>query len=173
LLAFGAGVLFAFYLIATRSASQHSDPLKTLVFQCFVGALLLSPQGIVFYSPLQVDMLWLFAGLGLFSVLGHLLTIKAFKLAGASTLAPLVYVELIGTVLIGYFLFSEAPTLVTIAGSTLIVLAGLILIRNGIYYFFERLLNHQRTGLETTRNANFCKADNARDTHPFPAPAHL
>jgi len=129
LLAFGAGLLFALYLITTRSASQHSDPLKTLAFQCFVGAILLSPQGIIFYTPLQPKLLWLFAALGLFSVIGHVLTIKAFRLAGASMLAPLVYVELVGTVLIGYFIFSEIPSLVTAVGSTLIVLAGLILIR--------------------------------------------
>ena len=91
ILAFGAGLFFALYLIATRHASRHSDPIKTLAFQCVVGTILLSPQAVLTFEIPEIDALWLFLGLGLFSAIGHILTILAFRLADASTLAPLVY----------------------------------------------------------------------------------
>ncbi len=47
LLALGAGVFFAFYLIATRQVAQESDPIKTLAFQCVAGTVLLTPQAIL------------------------------------------------------------------------------------------------------------------------------
>jgi drug/metabolite transporter (DMT)-like permease len=129
LFALGAGVAFAFYLIVTRRAAQGSDPLKTLAFQCSLGALLLTPQALWFWSTPAWSDLAFFAGLGLFSAISHMMSIAAFRLADASTLAPLVYLELIGTSLIGYFGFGEIPGAATIVGAALIVLAGLILVR--------------------------------------------
>jgi drug/metabolite transporter (DMT)-like permease len=129
LLALGSGVCFAFYIIATRHASEASDPIRTLAFQCVVGAVLLSPQAIVSASlPAGSDLIF-FAGLGFFSAVSHMLSIAAFRLADASTLAPLIYVELISAALIGYLAFGEIPGSATIVGAAFIVAAGLILLR--------------------------------------------
>lgn len=129
LLALAAGLFFAIYMIATRQASQASDPIKTLAFQCVVGMVLLSPQAVATWSlPAQGDLLF-FAGLGLFSAISHFFSIAAFRLADASTLAPLVYLELVGSVVIGFLAFAELPGPATVAGATLIVTAGLILLQ--------------------------------------------
>ena len=129
LMAFGAGLFFALYMIATRHASKDSDPVKTLAFQCVIGTLLLTPQaGLSWSMPAAGDLIF-FAGLGIFSAAGHLLSIAAFRLADASTLAPLVYVELIGAAAIGYFAFQEVPGPATLGGAGLIVAAGLVLIK--------------------------------------------
>jgi drug/metabolite transporter (DMT)-like permease len=128
LLALGSGVFFAFYVIATRQAAQVSDPLKTLAFQCAAGALLLTPQALVFWStPARSDLL-LFAALGAMSAISHLLSIAAFRHAEASTLAPLVYLELIGAALVGYLAFNDIPGAATLAGAALIVAAGILLL---------------------------------------------
>ncbi|WP_300017722.1 EamA family transporter [uncultured Roseobacter sp.] len=129
IMAFGAGLFFALYLIATRQASQHSDPIKTLAFQCVIGTVLLSPQAAFTFEVPQVNLLWLFAGLGVISAIGHLLTILAFRLSDASTLSPLVYLELVGSALIGFIVFSEIPTATTVAGAALIIVSGLVLLR--------------------------------------------
>lgn len=129
LFAFGSGLCFALYMIATRRASQGSDPIKTLAFQCVIGTLLLTPQAIWSWSmPLPGDLVF-FAGLGVASAASHMLSITAFRFADASTLAPLVYLELIGTSLIGYLAFQEVPGLATMIGAALIVGGGLVLIR--------------------------------------------
>ena len=128
IMAFGAGLFFALYLIATRQASQQSDPIKTLAFQCVVGTVLLSPQAAFTFDVPEIDVLWLYLGLGLFSAIGHILTILAFRLSDASTLAPLVYLELVGTVVIGFLIFAEIPTSTTVIGAGLIILSGFALI---------------------------------------------
>jgi drug/metabolite transporter (DMT)-like permease len=128
LLALGSGVFFAFYLITTRQAAQESDPIKTLVFQCVAGTLLLTPQAIFSWSMPDWRDLLFFAGLGLFSVISHILSILAFRHASASRLAPLVYLELLGAVLIGYLAFREIPSPATILGAGFIIVAGLLLL---------------------------------------------
>lgn len=128
ILAFGAGLFFGLYLIATRQASQHSDPIKTLAFQCVAGTVLLSPQAAFTFQLPQLEVMWFFIGLGLFSAVAHVLTILAFSLADASTLAPLVYLELVGSAAIGFLVFQEVPTVTTLVGAGLIVFAGLLLV---------------------------------------------
>jgi drug/metabolite transporter (DMT)-like permease len=129
LFAFGSGVVFAFYLIVTRMIARDSDPLRMLAFQCVTGVVLLTPQALLFWSePAWWDFVF-FAGLGVFSAASHLMSIAAFRLTDASTLAPLVYVELIGATLIGYLAFGDIPDLTTLAGAGCIVSAGLVLLQ--------------------------------------------
>ncbi|MDQ6432631.1 DMT family transporter [Mesorhizobium sp. LHD-90] len=129
LLALGSGVFFAFYMIASRQAAQGSEVLKMLAFQCVIGMLLLVPQGIVFWqAPPPADLL-LFFLIGLLSTVSHALTIYAFRLADASTLAPLLYVELLGAAVIGYVFFGDIPGLTTVLGAALIVIGGLVLLQ--------------------------------------------
>lgn len=128
LLAMGAGVVFALYLVATRHAAQVSDPLQTLTFQCLLGTLLLTPLALFTWRvPAAHDLLFV-AGLGLSSAFCHLLSISAFRLADASTLAPLVYLELVGSALLGYLVFEEVPSARVLVGAGFIVAAGLILL---------------------------------------------
>lgn len=131
LLALGAGLFFALYLIATRQASKASDPVKTLAFQCVIGTALLTPQAVLTWSTPDWNLLLFFGGLGALSAISHFLSIAAFRFADASTLSPLVYLELIGAALIGYLVFSETPPGATILGASLIATAGLILLRRG------------------------------------------
>lgn len=126
LLALGAGCLFAVYLVITRRTSAQSEPIRTLSFQCLFGTLLLTPPALFVVEIPASELVPLFVGLGLFSLLGHFLTIIAFQKAEASTLAPLVYVEFIGAAAIGFLIFSDVPTPSTIVGAVLIATAGLV-----------------------------------------------
>jgi drug/metabolite transporter (DMT)-like permease len=128
LLAFGSGLIFAFYLIVTRMIARDSDPLRMLAFQCVTGAVLLTPQAVLFWSAPEWRHALLFAGLGVFSAGSHLMSIAAFGRAEASTLAPLVYIELIGATLIGYAAFGDIPDLATGVGAAAIIAAGLVLL---------------------------------------------
>lgn len=56
-----------------------------------------------------------------------MLTILAFRLADASTLSPLVYLELVGSVAIGFIVFTEVPATRTVLGAALIIGGGLVL----------------------------------------------
>ena len=128
LLALGAGVCFGCYLVATRMTALSASPLQTLAFQSLVGTLMMTPQAIATWSWPQPTEIWMFGALGLISVFSHGLSISAFRHAGATTLAPLVYLELVSAAAIGYFAFAETPDVGTMIGAACIVLAGLILI---------------------------------------------
>ena len=129
LLALAAGAFFALYMIATRLASQQSDPIRTLAFQCLVGTLILTPQAAWTWSWPAASEIWLFAALGICSAVSHLLSITAFRYAQASLLAPLVYLELLGASVIGYLAFDEVPDAAVWVGAGLIILAGILLLR--------------------------------------------
>ncbi|MGL4235757.1 DMT family transporter, partial [Tabrizicola sp.] len=96
LLALGAGALFALYLIATRWAATTSDPMKTLAFQCVIGTALLTPMALLTWLTPSLNLLLMLCCLGFLSAISHFLSIAAFRLADASTLSPLVYLELLG-----------------------------------------------------------------------------
>jgi drug/metabolite transporter (DMT)-like permease len=128
-LALGAGLFFALYLIATRRASETGDAVKTLAFQCVIGTMLLTPQALLSWSTPGWDTVLFFAGLGALSAISHFLSIAAFRFSDASTLSPLVYLELIGSAAIGYLAFGDVPQGFTIAGAGMIVAAGLILLK--------------------------------------------
>jgi drug/metabolite transporter (DMT)-like permease len=129
LLAFASGLSFGIYLVTTRLAAQKSDPLSTLAFQCAIGTLLLTPQAIASWALPQWSNIGFFLALGMISAFSHLLSIAAFRFAEASVLAPLVYLELIGAAVIGYYFFSEIPDNFTVIGAGLIIAAGLILVK--------------------------------------------
>lgn len=118
------GLLFGFYLVATRMASGETPPLQSLTFQNLFGAALIFIPGMIFFAvPAREHLLLIFA-MGLGSCLSHALSITAFRYAEASVLSPIVYAELVGAILFGYLFFGEVPALSVWLGAALIVFAG-------------------------------------------------
>ena len=64
--------------------------------------------------------------LGVVSCIAHLLITRSLKLAPASLLAPLQYSMLVWGIIFGFVFFAEVPTLWTVAGAALIVVATLL-----------------------------------------------
>lgn len=110
------------------------------MFQCVVGTILLTPQAILPWSTPGWDVLPFFAALGILSAISHCLSIAAFRFTDASTLSPLVYLELIGSAAVGYFMFGDVPHSTTIVGAALIVVAGFLLLKR-----------RERCGLSSSR----------------------
>ena len=54
--------------------------------------------------------------------------IQAFDRAQASLLAPFNYSKLLWSILLGYIVFGQLPTINTLAGTTLIIAAGLYIV---------------------------------------------
>ncbi len=129
LLALASGVGFGVYLVATRIASSHSDPIKTLAFQALIGSLLLTPFALAYWKLPVGDTLFLFAALGGLSALTHIMSITAFRYAETTLLAPLVYLEIVGAIIIGYLFFGDIPTFWVWCGSGLIIGSGIALTR--------------------------------------------
>jgi drug/metabolite transporter (DMT)-like permease len=105
----------AFQLVSARLAhAEH--PLTTQFWTGAVGTLLLAPLLLAQWADLwpvlaaagaaQWALMLLIAALGTF---GHLLFLQVFRLAPASTIAPLTYVQMAWAALLGWLVFGHLP----------------------------------------------------------------
>lgn len=88
-------------------------------------SLLTLPFGWVWPTPAETALL---IGAGLIGGTGQLLLTASYRFADAGVLAPFTYVSMLWSIVIGYVWFSEAPTVTMIAGASLIILAGIIIV---------------------------------------------
>ncbi len=77
--------------------------------------------------PVGVEWVWLI-GAGLLGGCGQILLTSSYRFADAGVLAPFTYVSMIWALLIGYLVFAEVPTIPMLAGATLIIAAGVIIV---------------------------------------------
>jgi len=140
----GAALSFSFYLMYTRKLARSGEggEVPALIMQFWSGLLgsIIVTMAIVLLQPLDwavfevaLPELWhwkLLVLVGFFAAIGHLVMTSAFKYADASVLAPFQYIELIVAAALGWWLFSDIPTLSTVVGSVILVASGL--------YIFQR-----------------------------------
>jgi drug/metabolite transporter (DMT)-like permease len=128
LAALGAAVLSAFAMLQVRKLVQ-TERTETIVTYFFVSASVLSlltiPFGWVVPTPEQAALL---IGAGFFGGLGQLLLTSCYRYADMSVIAPFEYVSLLLTIIIGYLLFSDVPTITMIIGAIIIVASGIAVI---------------------------------------------
>jgi drug/metabolite transporter (DMT)-like permease len=116
---------YALYLIATRWVSFYDSAATGIVFAALFGSLAMSfVLPFVFVAPQSALDAALFLGLGAFGGGGHYLVIRAFQLGPAAVMAPLGYVELVGTTILGYLIFDNFPDLWTWIGAAIIIASG-------------------------------------------------
>ncbi|MEZ5759810.1 MAG: DMT family transporter [Paracoccaceae bacterium] len=65
---------------------------------------------------------------GLLGGVGQVLLTSSYRYAHASVVAPFEYASMVLALLVGYFIFDEAPTLVVLAGAAIVVSAGILII---------------------------------------------
>lgn len=126
--ALASGVAFACFMVTTRKVAGTASPYQTMAFQFLAALVVLAPQTALNWMTPKLSDLWMFAAMAMFSLACHMLSILAFRRAEASTLAPLTYIELLGSVAIGYVFFGDLPGGLVILGAALIVGAGVILL---------------------------------------------
>ena len=121
-----SALAYALYQIATRWVGRHDNAATGIVFAALFGSLAMSfVLPFVWVMPRSVWDFALFCLLGVFGGVGHYLIIRAFQLGPAAVMAPLGYVELIGTATLGYLVFSNFPDLWTWIGAGVIIASGI------------------------------------------------
>lgn len=113
------------YFILTRRLANES----TITHQIWSGGVataVLLPVLLFNWEWPQTPLAWaVFIAIGPIALIAHTLVVKAHRLARASVLAPVVYLQLIFVSIAGYLVFGDVPGLNVIAGGGVIIAAGL------------------------------------------------
>jgi drug/metabolite transporter (DMT)-like permease len=107
----------------------QTETVSAIVFYFSVTATLLSlltlPWGWVL-PPVEVIGLLICAGL--LGGVGQILLTTSYRHADASLIAPFEYTSMLLAIVVGYTIFGEVPGAATLAGGTMIVVAGILII---------------------------------------------
>jgi len=127
-LVLGSAMFAALAQVFVRKMVQV-ESTAAIVFYFSVTATLLSmltiPYGWVMPSGKVLVMLIM---AGLFGGVGQIFLTSAYRHADVSVIAPFEYASMLLAIMSGFFFFNEVPTLPTLVGGLLIILAGVLII---------------------------------------------
>lgn len=125
--AIASAVCFACYALATRRLAGADPPILTQTITCILATVVLSiAMPHVWVEPTLEDWLLMLV-LGASGGIGHLLVTMAYEHVDASVIAPLSYLEMVSTVILGYLVFNEFPVAATWLGIGLICGSGMVI----------------------------------------------
>ncbi|WP_244303549.1 DMT family transporter [Roseibium sediminis] len=147
---FGAmGALFAGLAMIFVRKLCETERTSTIVTWFAASASVFSlftiPLG--FFLPDQMWILpdWYTAGLliavGLSGGVGQILLTQSYRYADASTIAPFDYINMLWAIAVGWLIFSDTPSIEVLAGSGIVIAAGIFVI-----------FREHRLGIDRTRN---------------------
>ncbi|TAJ40199.1 MAG: DMT family transporter [Reyranella sp.] len=123
----GSAMCYAIYQILIRRLAGIDAPATSIFYSVLLGAILMSLWlPFVWKAPVAWTDWALLCSLGVFGALGHYCVAKAMTYASANFVAPFNYTQMIGSVIVGYFMFAEVPDFYTWLGTAVIVGAGLM-----------------------------------------------
>ncbi|THF67007.1 DMT family transporter [Pseudothauera nasutitermitis] len=129
LLALGGAVSYASYQIMTRQLTATEHPVTMVFYTALVGTAgmsVLLPWIWAGPLPTAFDAL-LICSLGVYGGAGHFLLTRAFRDAPASTLTPILYVQLAWAALVGWLVFGDFPDGLALTGILVIGAAGALI----------------------------------------------
>ena len=136
-----SAVFFAMLMILNRVSAGQSSALAAQVFVAAASApvLILACVLAKFSGVPALDFGWpswdVVARCGVVAVTAstaHWLAYIGTAKAGAARVAPAIYVQMLVAVTLGWVFFDDVPDLWTVLGAGLIILAGLIIWREGL-----------------------------------------
>ena len=119
-----AGSFYGCFLVATKWLSGRAAPRSLLLSQLVIASLLLAPWGLSAVPDAGVGTWALVALSAAASAAGNLLYVIATRMADASRLAPLVYLQLVSATALGIAVFGDWPDAWSLAGLALLLASG-------------------------------------------------
>jgi drug/metabolite transporter (DMT)-like permease len=114
------------YQIYTRDVANTEAPETSAIYSSVVGAfamLLILP--FVWKTPGSVSHIALFCSLGVLGAISHYFVALALRFAPANIVTPFTYVQMLGSVAVGYVLFDNLPDATTWLGAAIVIACGL------------------------------------------------
>lgn len=141
LLPLAGAMMFAVYVIATRLASRDDSAMTSFFYTGIIGAASISIVGPFFWANLSApDWGWMLL-LCITGSVSHYFLIRAYDLLDAVAVQPLTYLQLVFASIMGVAIFGETLTVNMIAGSILVVAAGIFTV------WRERVVARREAGL--------------------------
>jgi drug/metabolite transporter (DMT)-like permease len=126
LLAVVSAIGYAVYQVLTRKVAGIDPPETSTIYSSLVGGFgMFAVLPFVWKTPDNLRDILFFCSLGVIGAVGHYLVARAFTNAPANIVSPFQYMQLIGSVTVGYFFFGDFPDLLTWVGAAIIVGSGL------------------------------------------------
>lgn len=124
LIALGGSVSHAVLLIITRMVKDTDDTV--LMTAQYFGSLSfgLAVGPLTWMVPKAFDLMFM-SGFAIVSIVAMFCVNRSLKLAPASVVVPYQYSMIVWSVLLGYWVFGDVPDLPMLAGSVIIIAAGL------------------------------------------------
>jgi drug/metabolite transporter (DMT)-like permease len=136
--AFGGAIVTAFALMQVRNLTQ-TERSETIVIYFFIISSIMSLLTIPFgWVMPTTEQALLVVGAGFAGGFGQLLMTSSYRHAEMSVIAPFEYVSLLLTLLIGFFIFGDVPTLPMVLGAVIIVGSGIAVILREHYLGLDR-----------------------------------
>ncbi|MGE0226105.1 MAG: DMT family transporter [Acetobacteraceae bacterium] len=115
--------LFAASALITKALTARDRPEVIIVWQCITISLFSLPLALWDWTwPTPLQWGW-YLGCAVMGNVGHYCITRAFKAADASASQPVKFLELVWMTGLGYLVFSDLPTVSTLAGGLVIFAA--------------------------------------------------
>ncbi|QBF33828.1 DMT family transporter [Thalassococcus sp. S3] len=128
-IAFAGAVLLAIEALLIRTLSLADTALTVLLHVNVFGLLLMTGPALLVWQPMDLGPALAICGLGPLALSAQYCIIRGYRSAEVSVLGPVDYTWLIFAALIGFMAFGEVPSAGVLAGSALIAVAGIMLVR--------------------------------------------
>jgi len=123
-----ATVFIAGYTLSTRALAGRDEGVATLFIGGLVATLLLAGLVPLYWTaPQSGGHLLLFLSAGAIGAFGHLLLVRAYERADATTLAPFTYTHPVAALVMGWLVFDTFPDRLALIGMALIVATGVVM----------------------------------------------
>jgi drug/metabolite transporter (DMT)-like permease len=120
-----SALMWALYVIMTRRVQRTDSAAASLFWTGVVGAVAMTPLGLLSWESLSVaDWGWM-AALCLTAAFSQWLLIKTYEVAEASSVQPFAYLQLVFASAVGVLVFGERLLPTTLLGAAIVVGAGL------------------------------------------------
>ncbi len=124
-----AAVLVAFAITIVKELTDSESAFSVLAWFSLFSTLFSLPFALFVWQTPGPDQWQSLFITGLFGIIAQLCVIRSYALADASYLAPLGYINIFYTALLGYFMFGHAPDTFSVMGAAVIMASTFYLMK--------------------------------------------